>query len=103
VAVPTEPDPDVVGLPVSLLTEPLVLPVASVFDLGEALPEAPVSPGAGVCAWAYEPKASAVAETRTQVIRENSDFMMLSNRRIFNFASNSNEPYNTRESTRWKI
>lgn len=101
VAVPTEPDPEVVGRSAWLLIEPLVLPDALVFDFGEALPDAPVSLGAGFCAWAYEPKASAVAETRTQVIRENSDFMMLSNRRIFNFASNSN--VQPRENTRWKI
>ncbi len=43
VAVPTEPAPEVVGLSAWLLTDPLVLPDASVFDFGEPLPDAPVS------------------------------------------------------------
>lgn len=85
VAVPTEPDPEVVGRSVWLLTEPLVLPDALVFDFGETLPDAPVSLDAGVCAWAYEPRASAVPETRTKVIRENSAFIMLSTRRVIQF------------------
>lgn len=85
VAVPTEPDPEVVGRSAWLLTEPLVLPDALVFAFVEALPDVPVSPGAGFCAWTYEPMASAVAETRTKVIRENSAFIMFSNSRVIQF------------------
>jgi hypothetical protein len=103
VAVPTDPAPDVDGLSAWFVMERSALPDALAFDLEEDLPdeeEEPASFDVVPCAWAYEPKPIAAAETRTRVIRENSGFMVISNRWVIRAPHSSGADCGTRVATR---